>query len=424
MAMLTAPEIRHYFGMLTHRASGNSNDQTAYDAKTYQILNAIFDHIKQIAPRDGTTDVWDLWFQAPRGPIEKFGVYQEWLEDGEISSYEEFQEVWLSYFPDEECWYPFTAIERQEDGYRGIFFSHRIIIEQCGEPPTGFPLDVHEFAEWLLQSVDTCIEALREGRYNQFIDANLPVQHRTGTILRKNLWSVFPQNREEFLSGISEEDVDLFVKYIREREPDQQSIAAAPLKEMSANDYFQACAIGYATNQYFGQDKTPREQYYLHADGRDDGLGKIDPNSPSAFLSWFTDQSRYGGHPWEIARGGNFTHISLYPQRSEDGFTFLLAGSSTNRTIETVKFYLALRKAGLPVYIKDGPILADRLTGNEMIGIVPQGVIPVYCENLFPDERIISFMNLDDEKLDEVVRHCTWQPLPQVRLLPHSAAAP
>lgn len=94
----------------------------------------------------------------------------------------------------------------------------------------------------------------------------------------------------------------------------------------------------------------------------------------------------------------------------------MLDGSSVSRTIETVRFYLALRKASLPVYIRDGTILADRLTGNEKIGIVPQGIVPVYCESLFPGERIISFMNLDCEKLDEVVRHCTWQPIPQTRL--------
>ena len=183
---------------------------------------------------------------------------------------------------------------------------------------------------------------------------------------------------------------------------------------MSANDYFRVCAIGYAANHYSDGDQTPREQYDLHADGRDGGLGEIDPDSPSAFLSWFTGQ--YDGHPWEVVRGGNSTHISLYPQYREDGFTFLLDGSSVSRTIETVRFYLALRKAGLPVHIRDGTILADRLTGNEKIGIVPHGIAPVYCESLFPKERIISFMNLDCEKLDEVILHCTWQPIPPVRL--------
>ena len=414
MAALTAPEIQHYCEMLSHRSSASFHNPTVFDAKTYQILDAIFDQIKQIVPREGTTDIRDILLRVPRGSIEQFGDYREWLEDGEVTSYKEFQEIWLSYFPDEKYWYSFTAIEREEEQYRGILFNHKMIIKQRGQPSAGVPLDIHEFAEWLLWSVNACIDALRAGTYNQFIAAHLPVQHRIGTILRKDWWSIFPENCSEFFSGLSQEDADLFIKYVEES--DGQDTVAPPLKEMSANDYFRVCVIGYAANHYSGGDRTPREQYYLHADGRDDGLGEIDPDSPSTFFSWFTNSDRRGGHPWEIARGGNSTHISLYPQYEEDGFTFLLAGSSVGRTIEIVKFYLALRKNGLPVYMKDGSILADRLTGNEKMGIVPQGVMPVYCGDLFPGERIISFMNLDREKLDEIVQYCTWQPVPQTKL--------
>lgn len=414
MTTLTAPEIQRYCEMLSHRPSISFHNSVVFDARTYQILDTIFDQIKQIMPREGTTDIRDLWFRAPRGSIKQFGNYQEWLEDGEGSNYEEFRQIWLSYFPDEEYWYSFTAIERNKEQYRGILLNHKMIIEQRDRPFSGIPLDIHEFAEWLLWSVNACIDALRVGTYNQFIETHLPVQHRIGTILWKDWWSIFPENRRELFSGLSQEDADLFINYMEEA--DRQDTVAPPLKEMSANDYFQVCAIGYAANHYPGGDQTPREQYYLHADGRDDGLGEIDPDSPSAFLAWFTNLDQRGGHPWEIARGGNSTHISLYPQYKEDGFTFLLAGSSVTRTIETVKFYLALRRAGLPVYIEHGSILADRLTGDEKIGIVPQGVLPVYCENLFPGERITSFMNLGHEKLDEIVQYCIWQPIPHIKL--------
>ena len=114
--------------------------------------------------------------------------------------------------------------------------------------------------------------------------------------------------------------------------------------------------------------------------------------------------------------GGDSTHTNLYPLYEEDGFTFLLAGFSVSRTVETVKFYLALQKTGLPVYIEHGFILADRLTGNEKIGIVPWKILPVYCEKLFPGERIISFMNFGHEKLDQIVQYCTWQPVPHMKL--------
>lgn len=254
-------------------------------------------------PREGTTDVRDLWFRAPRGSIERFGDYQEWLRVGNISSYKEFRKIWLSYFPDENYWYSFTIIERKEDQYRGILFNRKMIIEQRGRPTVGVPLDIYEFAEWLLWSVNVCIDDLKAGTYKQFIEAHLPVQFRTGTILRKDWWSIFPEIQKEFFSGLSQEDIDIYTKYMEE--DSRQNTIGPPLEELSANDYFRACAIGYAANHYSGGDRTPREQYYLHADGRDGGLWKIDPDSPSAFLSWFTDQ--YDGHPWEVVQGGNST---------------------------------------------------------------------------------------------------------------------
>lgn len=35
-------------------------------------------------------------------------------------------------------------------------------------------------------------------------------------------------------------------------------------------------------NGYDGTDLSPKEQYYKHADGRDDGLNEIDGDSPEA----------------------------------------------------------------------------------------------------------------------------------------------
>ena len=96
------------------------------------------------------------------------------------------------------------------------------------------------------------MDALKRGDYNQFIEDHLPVQHRIGTILRKDWWSIFPENRREFSSELSQKDADLFINYMEEA--DRQDTVASPLKEMSANDYFRVCAIGYAANHYSGGD--------------------------------------------------------------------------------------------------------------------------------------------------------------------------
>ena len=70
------------------------------------------------------------------------------------------------------------------------------------------------------------------------------------------------------------------------------------------------------------------------------------------------------------------------------GFYFTVDGKSWARSIESIKFYLALHRLGMPVKINKGKRLAERLLGKNKVGIVPEGVFPRYCESLFPGEEI------------------------------------
>jgi hypothetical protein len=173
--------------------------------------------------------------------------------------------------------------------------------------------------------------------------------------------------------------------------------------------------MGYAANNYSGCELSPREQYYLHADGRDDDLKEIDPDSPEAYHAWLFRRNA-GGHPWEVCRGGNSTHVALRTSFDEDGYYLRLDGDAWNRTIETVKFYLAFRRAGIPVYLEEAHTLADRLSEVELMGIVPQGVIPAYCESWFPGQHIIDYLNLPFEDQEEFLPFCVWQKEAQVHL--------
>lgn len=56
------------------------------------------------------------------------------------------------------------------------------------------------------------------------------------------------------------------------------------------------------------------------------------------------------------------------------------------RAVEATKFFLALKRMGLPVYMNDGKAMVDRFVGADKIGIVPKDVIPDYCGSRFPGE--------------------------------------
>ena len=265
-------------------------------------------------------------------------------------------------------------------------------------------------------TVRNVIEMLKAGTYNDFVQKSLPPQHRTGTILRKDFWDIWPEARAEFFENISPEDVAEFIQKASAQGEGSETIQGR-LPSMTANGFFRYCAMGYAENKYKGCDKTPRDQYYLHADGRDDGLKDIDPDDPEAFHAWLHDTSLRGGHPWEVCRGGNSTHVSLRPVDDKNGYYLYLDGDAWNRTVETVKFYLALTRAGIPVYLLEAHTLADRMAEKEKIGIVPDGVFPAYCESWFPNEHIIDFMNLPYDDREKFLPFCTWYDEDPIKLI-------
>lgn len=403
---LTQPKVDGYISWL-RRNDHFGMTSCIYDDKSNESLDKLFALLEQVAPvsQNGART---LWLRAERGPIEDFGNAAEEIAEGNYESEEEFVEAWKSWFPEEVKWYQFQAVDDKMEGYRAVALGHsHVIVQDKRREPAGWPCEISEFTEWLVDGVKECIEMLKAGTYNDFVRENLPPQHRTGTIRRKDYWDVWPDARADFFKDISPANVAEFIEKASSQAGDQE-LREGRLPSVTANDFFRFCAMGYAENKYDGCDKTPKEQYYLHADGRDDGLQDIDADSPEAFHAWLHNRERFGGHPWEVCCGGNSTHVDLRVMEDDRGYFLYLAGDAWNRTIETVKFYLALTRANIPVYLAEAQMLADRLDEKEKIGIVPEGVLPAYCESWFPNEHIIDYMNLPDEDREKFLPFCTW----------------
>ena len=148
---------------------------------------------------------------------------------------------------------------------------------------------------------------------------------------------------------------------------------------MTANDFFEYCKIAYIAGQVKGDhvdtQLSGRQMYERYADGRDDGLLEISGDSSDEFATWIDGthpKKRIGGHPWEIKRGGNTTHIDLYVSRprygQKEGFVVTLCGRSFNRLKETICMFLAIYEAGLPITIDD-----------------PEGIPNAYSDRIISD---------------------------------------
>ena len=411
--ILYAPQIDRFRHQLGHLGFNTSNCIT-YDDETYRLLNLFFIELRKIS-QIAENGCREIWVRAERGDIEAYGNYDEWYDCGEVENYDDFIKSWLADYPNETKWYHIEAIET-EGGHQAVVINERFVFQVTPNQEKGFPHNTSILAKWLLASVKSVIEQLKDGIYLEFVRHNLPVELRTGTILQSDLWEIYPKQRTRFFDGLSDKDIEEVKSFI-EKQPQEGYKPFGRIHSVTANDFFDYCAIGYKAMSYEWQGMTSRELYYRYADGRDEGLSEIDATSPCAFSKWLNDKHRGGGHPWEVCRGGNSTHIALQVGNDDKGYFLYLSGSSYGRANETLKFFLALSRVGLPVYLHDSDIFLKRVKGTEKIGVMPQCVIPKYCESAFPDEKIISFMNLPYENTETVASKCVWQDIKEVHLI-------
>jgi len=414
---LSAPQIDAVIEDLKHR------NNIVLTPASYLKLKDIYDIFTCVRP--GSEDEnRHIWIEVERGPAEAFGDYEEIRESGEVKSPEEFEELWKDYFPDKTYWYKFETLKFRDEK---SFFLNDILfgIINDKEPPSDNNLSVSEdfeiFIDWLRGRIISEVHKLKQNQtaYNEYIRNNLIYTKRFGKIRRKEFWDIPGDNAYRPDINLGEGIIEKLKAYIVSMKNEKRHF----LNEMTANKYFRICEICYDANNYFknqGALLTPREKYLKMADGRDAGLRSIDGDSAEAFYKWYHGTEIIGAHPWEICRGGNSTHISLYISEQMNKWDFYLAGSSIIRVEETVRMAVALYENGIPFQLRDMEEVFNMVTGNDFIGIVPDTICPVYCHSFFPKEdNIIDFMNLGSDKdmKPKIIEKAVWYPLEEISVI-------
>jgi hypothetical protein len=387
------------------------HDYAVADESTKSLFIALTQKM-EIISISGDDELRELWLFAPRGPIEEFADYDECLAEGDVENRHEFETLWLDEYPEPLNWYRLVTLRYKE--IYSVFVNRKLVLQLQPEVQEKYPYPKNELLNWLTAAVDQAIQMIKSGVYHAFVNSSLPYRHRIGKILRQDYWLIFPEEKKAWLADMDAGEMALF-EDLMYKQPENHPDSRLPV--MTSGLFFDTCKLGYTANQYEGAGNLPaRALYQKHADGRDDGLLDLDEASAEAFRAWYFDRERRGGHPWEVCRGGNSTHISLYVSHDDQGWYFSLAGSSMWRSVETIKFYLALVEQGLPVYLFDGKAILAMLKGEDFIGIVPQGVFPRYCDSFFPGMKMLTFMNLPHEKTDQVIMAANWHPLDNVQI--------
>lgn len=310
-----------------------------------------------------------------------------------------------------------------------------------GEAPQGSYREdaAVELCELLTVAAEESIQKLFEGTYNDEVNTSLPYEFRTGVLKRSVAFEKDPEYKKWVLEDMPASLLAEFKALLLSGANDEMKIGRLP--QMTANDFYRACAIGYKACGYDGTDAPLVDQYFLHADGRDEGLSGrgdglnrgtgIDLDDPDAWEHWYFNREIRGGHPFEVCRGGNSTHVDLFvshdrknidwkvrtgrisqeeADRHERGFYFTVGGK--HRAAEAVKFYMAITAAGLPVILSEADEILARFEATDYVGIVPHSVTPKYCESMFSSKygHVINFWHVDKEEMELYGNDIEWIP--------------
>ena len=447
---LVAPDIDR---LLNYFDRGYLNPSGVTQALS-DAMEPLFELLSPLAPLKSNKEVKSIWLMVPRGDIADYDSFEEVKEYAGIQSYEEYENLWKEEYPQEKIWYKLLLVdEKNKEGqtnFRAVVLGDKTIINaQMDEK--GMVSYSDEAAEILCNliapAVKESLDLLKSGAYNTFVNESLPYQFRKGVIKRSDLWKAEPEYYKEKYGGLSEKTVSCFRKLLESGVNDESKIRR--IKSFTANDFFKACELGYKALDYDTSGMSLSELYLKYADGRDEGLTGtghglnegpgIDFDDEEVWNVWYFGE-RGGGHPWEIIRGGNSTHVDLFVYHDENhigleyrlgkisekeyreglknaGYYFRISGK--HWPLESVTFYTVLSEAGLPVILDDADEILARFDGSDYIGIVPHSVIPKYCEGMFPKEygHVIDFMHVYDEEMEKYGDEIIWIPEDDARLI-------
>ena len=278
--------------------------------------------------------------------------------------------------------------------------------------------------ELLITSAIDWLKAVRKDwiKANILIREAYPLRNRYGvvphSIIRASLSAVYRLDTE-----LCKESCMAFVRLVEDGF--FNNAENTEIKTMTAADYFRYCRIAYITgkrdDEHVNESMSGREMYAHFADGRHEGLLEIDPESEEEFADWIDGKHpkrTIGGHPWEIKRGGNTTHIDLTvsrPSYRKEWFKVELLAEATGRLAETVRMFMAIREAGLPISISHPEAVRKRLLAQDNIGIVPSyASLHRANQHFSTSDDVFDVMHYDDlgRYKRRITPFITWEPLP------------
>lgn len=250
--------------------------------------------------------------------------------------------------------------------------------------------------------IKSCIRILKEAEknwldYHRKLLRTLPKKYRFGLIERKILWDIMPDIYRPDLE-LAAKEYKFLTEVFNQQEKFSDTLA---ISSPTLQTYLDYCKVAYLAifkkcKSYIKKQMPGLDMYKAMADGRHEGLIDIKPDSTEDLIKWY-HSGRGGGHPWEICRGGNTTHIDLGILHEYDKWFIFLNGNSTGRILETARMALAFHKKKMPFRWYGFRDVRLKMEGCDNIGIIPENYSLHRANQLFDDkDKVFDCLRYND----------------------------
>jgi len=254
---------------------------------------------------------------------------------------------------------------------------------------------------------------------NAFVLKNYPLIYRKGTVPSAIIQNYFGQFKK-LHSKVGSRSSKLFCMLAATNKIGEYDNKV--VEKLCVTTYFEYCKIAYSAIGVNVKNISGKKLYETYADNRHEGLLDIDPDSEKEFTQWIDKKHpkrTSGGHPWEIMRGGNVSNIQLNVHRPLYGdkskFVIEIYPTGNSRLAETIKMFLAIYKAGLPINITNAVFIRQQLLSLDNYAIIPEYESLHRANQQFAkEEKISEIMHWYSIKKQQakILPFITWKPLP------------
>ena len=273
---MVAPDIDRLLKAFRHEYM---NPKTSTET-LYKAMEPIFEILNPLEPYKRNDEAKIIWLRIPRGTIEDYDSFEYMKECELVETYKEYEQMWEQDYPDEYCWYRLVVVQSfNKDNslrYYGMSLGNSTIVSSTLDERISDELDqwgeeaAIKICNLIIPAVEESMRLLFENKYNDLVEKNLPYKFRTGVIKRSDLWTADREYYKYDLDGLTEESVERFIKLIESGINDEDKIGR--IKEFKANDFFEACKIGYMAIGKECEGYSLSDLYMHYSDGRDEGL--------------------------------------------------------------------------------------------------------------------------------------------------------